>query len=86
MAQATAGGVVPQPNARKLTVAERLNRMSKYRIRPTEIEGVEKSGGRGRKAEVVRATCRQNKGARGESVAVKKLLCGNITDKEKFSK
>lgn len=60
--------------------------MSKYRIRLTEIEGAEKSGGRGGKAEVVRATFRRNKGARGEAVAVKKLLCGNITDKETVSK
>ncbi|KIO26354.1 hypothetical protein M407DRAFT_24322 [Tulasnella calospora MUT 4182] len=85
MAQTLTDGVAPEPNAKKLTVMERLDRIPKYRIRSTAIRstGKPKSGG---KAGVVRASFKRNKGARGKRVAVKKLLWSDSMDNDKFSK
>ncbi|KIO26352.1 hypothetical protein M407DRAFT_24317 [Tulasnella calospora MUT 4182] len=65
---------------------ERLDRLSKYRIPHTAIGEPEKSCGRGGKAEVVQASFRRSEGGLPELVAVKKLLCGDTTDREVFSK
>ncbi|KIO23197.1 hypothetical protein M407DRAFT_27345 [Tulasnella calospora MUT 4182] len=75
----------PGLRAKKLTVKERLDRLSKYRIRPVTIrataEPQETGGG---KAEVVRASFKPNKTA-CQQVGAKKLRFGDNTDKEKTS-
>lgn len=70
----------------KLSVEERLDRLSKYRIRPVSIRSTAKPIGCGGKAEVVRAHFKRNKKARGKRVAVKKVRCSHDADKGKFAK
>ncbi|KAG8955284.1 hypothetical protein FRC00_005445, partial [Tulasnella sp. 408] len=79
-------GVPLVPNPKKLTVRERLDRVSKHRILPSSIRTTAKSRARGGKAEVVRTTFKPNGSARSERVAVKKLRFGDNTDQEKASK
>ncbi|KAG9030402.1 hypothetical protein FS837_003283 [Tulasnella sp. UAMH 9824] len=78
--------VAPDRSTKKLSLEERLSRLSDYRIRETEIESIGNPTGKGGKADVVRAKFKRKKGARGKRVAVKKLRCGDSADEEKFSK
>ncbi|KIO26359.1 hypothetical protein M407DRAFT_24325 [Tulasnella calospora MUT 4182] len=81
------GTAVQTPNVKKSTVIERLRRISKYRIRPTAVQTNGKPSGRGGKGEVVRATFKRNKDARGRRVAAKKLLWNDDEEvQEKFFK
>ncbi|KAG9022591.1 hypothetical protein FS837_006282, partial [Tulasnella sp. UAMH 9824] len=86
LAQASIDGVAPDPKTRKLSLDERLIQLSKYRIRSTSIRTTAKPNGKGGKADVVRASFKRNKGARGKRVAVKKIRYSDATGEEKFSK
>ncbi|KAG9029691.1 hypothetical protein FS837_003483 [Tulasnella sp. UAMH 9824] len=87
LTQESIGEVAPNPKTKKLSVVERLGRLSKYRIRPTSTRSTAKRNGKGREADVVRATFKRKRGAlRGKPVAVKKTRYGDSTDEEKFSK
>ncbi|KAG8895422.1 hypothetical protein FRC00_007488, partial [Tulasnella sp. 408] len=79
--------VAPDPVAKKLSLEERLGRLSKYRIRPTSIRSTAKPGEKGGKADLVQASFKRKRGAlRGKRVAVKKIRYTDTTDEEKFSK
>ncbi|KAG9042364.1 hypothetical protein FS837_010959 [Tulasnella sp. UAMH 9824] len=86
LTQASIDEVAPDPKTKKLSLEERLVRLSEYRIHATELEGVEEPTGKGGKADVVRASFKRNKGGRAERVAVKKIRYDEATDEEKFSK
>ncbi|KAG9021354.1 hypothetical protein FS837_007327 [Tulasnella sp. UAMH 9824] len=85
--QALIDEVAPNSKTKKLSVEERLGRLSEYRIRPTSIRSTAKTNGKGGKADVVQASFKRKRGAlRGKRVAVKKIRYSDITDEEKFSK
>lgn len=69
----------------KLSVNDRLRRLSKYRIRSTSVEGTAETNGRGAKAEVIRTRLKRKNGTL-KRVAVKKLLFSETMDKDKFSR
>ncbi|KAG8963629.1 hypothetical protein FRC00_005645, partial [Tulasnella sp. 408] len=83
--QASIHEVAPDPKTKKLSLEERLSRLSEYRILETEIESTAEPTGRGGKADVVRARLKGKDGEPSEQVAVKKLRSDDPVD-EKLSK
>ncbi|KAG9022451.1 hypothetical protein FS837_006354, partial [Tulasnella sp. UAMH 9824] len=86
LAQASIDDVAPDPKTKKLSLDQRLVRLSKYRIQSTSVRATAKPNGKGGNADVVRASFKRRKGARGKRVAVKKIRYSDATDEEKFSK
>ncbi|KAG9042363.1 hypothetical protein FS837_010958 [Tulasnella sp. UAMH 9824] len=85
-AQASIHEVTPEPKTKKLSLEEKLGRLSEYRILESEIESTVETTGSGGKADVVRANFKRKEDACGEQVAVKMIRYTHTTKDEKLSK